>query len=91
MNDYYRNLIANEFRNCVDNTIQRISQGTTRRPFHSALLSDEALFWSSFERSFSTSFGQRVIEEIARIVALSNGAAIAERQKSTIVTLDRSE
>ena len=88
MNNHYRSLIAAEFRNCVDNTIQRISQGTTHRPFHSALLSDEALFWSSFERSFSTSFGQRVIEEIARIVALSNGAAIAERQKSTVVTLD---
>lgn len=88
MNEKYRSQIANEFRNCVDNTIKRISHGSTYRPFHSALLSDEALFWSSFERSFSTSFGQRVIEEIARIVALSNGAKTAERQKSTMVTLD---
>lgn len=88
MNEKYRTQIANEFRNCVDNTIKRISHNPTYRPFHSALLSDEVLFWSSFERSFSTSFGQRVIEEIARIVALSNGATIAERQKITNVTID---
>lgn len=83
MDTKYRKLIADEFRNCVDNTIKRVSQGSTYRPFHSALLSEEALFWSSFERSFSTSFGQRVIEEIAKIVALSNGATSAERQKVT--------
>ena len=88
MDTKYRKLIADEFRNCVDNTIKRISQGSTYRPFHSALLSEEALFWSSFERSFSTSFGQRVIEEIAKIVALSNGATSAERQKVTNATLD---
>ena len=88
MDTKYRKLIANEFRNCVDNTIKRVSQGSTYRPFHSALLSEEALFWSSFERSFSTSFGQRVIEEIAKIVALSNGATSAERQKVTNATLD---
>lgn len=88
MNRYYRNLIANEFRNCVDNTIERLSGEPTYRPFHSALLSEEVLFWSRFERSFSTSFGQRVIEEIARLVVLSNGATAAQRQRETYVQLD---
>ncbi len=89
MNEHYRSLIASEFRNCVSNTIQRISSNEqTYRPFHTALLSEDAIFWSAFERSFSTSFGQRVIEEIARLVALSNGAEEASRQKETLITID---
>ena len=84
MDAKYRELIANEFRNCVNNTITRISANAqTYRPFHTALLSEEVIFWSGFERSFSTSFGQRVIEELARLVALSNGAEDAKRQKET--------
>jgi hypothetical protein len=61
----------------------------TYRPFHTALLPEEAIFWSSFERSFSTSLGQRVTEEIARLVALSNGASQAKRQADTIVQIDQ--
>lgn len=89
MDLYYRDLIANEFRSCVNGTIQRV-MGTeqTYRPFHTALLSEDAIFWSAFERSFSTSFGQRVIEEIARLVALSNGASQARRQVATTVRID---
>lgn len=90
MDKKYKDLIANEFRNCVDGTIDRIfNNEQTYRPFHRALLSDDVIFWSGFERSFSTSFGQRVIEEIARIVALSNGATNAARQKSTIINIDQ--
>ena len=89
MNIRYRRLIADEFRNCVNNTIRRISDEPTYRPFHTALLSEEAIFWSRFGRSFSTSFGQRVIEEIAKIVALANGAEAAERQVETIIRIDR--
>lgn len=88
MDKYYRELIATEFKNCVNNTIKRINDEATYRPFHTALLSEEAIFWSRFERSFSTSFGQRVVEELARIVALSNGATEAERQKTTFIDLD---
>ncbi len=88
MDKKYKDMIAQEFRSCVDGTISRISGSETYRPFHSALLSEEVIFWSRFERSFSTSFGQRVIEEIAKIVALSNGAEQAQRQKTTIITLD---
>ncbi len=89
MNDHYRKLIAAEFENCVTRTISRINASElTYRPFHSALLSEEAIYWSRFERSFSTSFGQRVIEEVAKLVALSNGAQDACRQKETIVSID---
>lgn len=89
MNMHYRNLIADEFRNCVNGTIERVmSTEQTYRPFHTALLSEDAVFWSAFERSFSTSFGQRVIEEIARLVALSNGATHAKRQVETTVRID---
>lgn len=89
MNEYYRKQIADEFRNCVIGTISRVSNNQqTYRPFHSALLSDEVIYWSGFERSFSTSFGQRVIEEIAKLVALSNGAEDACRQKETTIRID---
>lgn len=89
MDTYYRQLIADEFRNCVNRTIDRIIHSErSYRPFHTALLSDEVVFWSAFERSFSTSFGQRVIEEIARLVALSNGADYAKRQVETFIKID---
>lgn len=89
MNSKYKQLIEKELRNCVDGTISRILRNEqTYRPFHAALLSEDVIFWSGFERSFSTSFGQRVIEEIAKIVALSNGAAAAERQKITFIDID---
>ena len=89
MQDRFKKLIANEFSNCVRNTINRMSiNEPTYRPFHTALLSEDVIYWSRFERSFSTSFGQRVIEEIAKIVALSNGASEVQRQKTTIVNID---
>ena len=92
MNDHYRKLIAQEFRDCVDGTIHRVTnRDDDYRPFHEALLSEEVLFWSAFERSFSTSFGQRVIEEVARLVALSNGAENASRQKETFIKIDAAQ
>lgn len=60
----------------------------TERPFHTALLSRNIIYWSGFERSFSTSFGQRTIEELARLAALSNGAEDASRQKETNIEID---
>lgn len=92
MNQRYRRLIAQEFQGCVDGTIRRVmNRDDDYRPFHAALLSDDVLFWSAFERSFSTSFGQRVIEEVARLVALSNGADEASRQKESYVRIDRAQ
>lgn len=74
MNEAQRLAIADEFRSCVNRTIERTERDIGYRPFHGALLSEEALFWSKFERSFSTSFGQRVIEKISAIAAVSGGA-----------------
>lgn len=89
MQAHYKELIAKEFTDCVENTISRIlSKEQRERPFHSALLSKDVIFWSALERSFSTSFGQRVIEEIARLVVLSNGADEAKRQKVTSIIID---
>lgn len=89
MDPQYRDRIANEFRKCVDDTIRRVANTSrTYRPFHTALLSEDVIYWSSFERSFSTSFGQRVIERIAELVALSNGADAVERQKETEISID---
>lgn len=87
MEKKYKKIIADEFKNCIQGTIERLANEETHRPFHSALLSQEALFWSRFERSFSTSFGQRVIEQISKVAALSGGAKDASNQKATTVEL----
>ena len=89
MNAKYQQVIANIFRSCVNDTITRVLRNPpTYRPFHSALLPDEAIFYSSFERGFSTSFGQKVIEQVAYLVALANGADEAQRQKESWLQLD---
>lgn len=87
MDKRYRDLIALEFKECVENTIKRLQNQDTYRPFHQALLSEQALFWSRFERSFSTSFGQRAIEKISKAAVLSNGASAADNQKATILPI----
>lgn len=88
MDEKYRNLITNEFRSCVKETIKRMSDEETNRPFHEALLSKNVLKWSRFERSFSTSFGQKTIENISKYAALSGGASKVERQKETLCVID---
>ncbi len=83
----YSDAIAQEFLNCITSTIRRLENAESHRPFHASLLSSDALFWSRFERSFSTSFGQRVIEKISLLAALSGGATDAANQRATIVNL----
>ncbi len=61
----------------------------TYRPFHEALLTKELITASSFERSFSTSFGQGPIEEISKIIAIDNGF-LCERQKQIRVDVTKS-
>lgn len=73
-------------RECVNNTIKRLKTDRTFRPFHEALLSKELVIASAFERSFSTSFGQKAVEEISQKIAISTGA-ICERQKETQVNI----
>lgn len=86
MDSYYRKLIADEFLACITKTIGRIQARTDKKeannnPFQEILLPEEAVFWARFERSFSTSFGQRLVETISKYVALANGAESAETQK----------
>ncbi|VAW95021.1 hypothetical protein MNBD_GAMMA21-1603 [hydrothermal vent metagenome] len=87
MNNQYKDLIRAEFKICVENTIERLKKNPTHRPFHEALLSPEVLLWSRFERSFSTSFGQRAIERISKYVAMAYGAEAAETQRETQCSL----
>ena len=91
MEKKYKKIIASEFLKCIEGTISRLENEETHRPFHTALLSQEALFWSRFERSFSTSFGQRVIEQISKVAALSGGASDASNQKITTINLARKQ
>lgn len=80
MRQDYRDAIAQEFLDCVRRTIERVRADDGYRPFHRALLSEDVLRWSRFERSFSTSFGQGVIERISKIAVLSGGAEDAQVQ-----------
>ena len=91
MREEYKEIIAKEFERCVINTIRRLEKEETNRPFHKALLSEDALVWSRFERSFSTSFGQRVIEKISKVAALAGGASESNNQKETFINIDESK
>src|SRR5690606_31120876 len=73
---------------CVNRTIIRVAKDATHKPFHKALLTKELAIASTFERSFSTSFGQGPVEEISQIIALSTGAE-SERQKVTRVNINK--
>lgn len=71
---------------CVLRAFSRVSNNLSYRPFHEALLSEEVIKASSFERSFSTSFGQGPVEQISKLLANDNGS-YAERQKETQVNV----
>lgn len=77
-------------RTCVSNAIsrtnKRVTNNTSPKPFHQALLTEEIVKISSFERSFSTSFGQGPIEEISELVAQTNGFQ-TERQKENFLSV----
>lgn len=75
---------------CVENAIKRtnkkIETNSSPKPFHTALLTTDIVRISSFERSFSTSFGQGPIERISRLVAINNGFE-ASLQKESMVNI----
>jgi hypothetical protein len=76
-------------QDCVNRAIERVKKNKTFQPFHEALLTKKLLASASFERSFSTSFGQGPIEEISKILATANGAECA-RQKETLANVNKS-
>lgn len=65
----------------VTDTIRRTKFNllNDKKPFHKALLDEEVIKLSSFERSFSTSFGQKYVEEISRLIVEGTGIR-CERQ-----------
>lgn len=73
-------------RSCVTRALKRTSENRTYRPFHECLLTKELVTASSFERSFSTSFGQGPIEEISQLIAIDFGFE-AKRQFETYVNV----
>lgn len=73
-------------RSCITRTLKRTSENKTYRPFHESLLTKELVNASSFERSFSTSFGQGPIEEISQLIANDFGFE-TKRQKETYVNI----
>ena len=85
--------VREEFERCVINTIKRRTKARKKsRPFHDRLLFNSigasGVKTSAFERSFSTSFGQRAIEKISQLVASDfDGTEEVYRQKETIISL----
>ncbi|MCF5900926.1 TdeIII family type II restriction endonuclease [Aeromonas veronii] len=84
--DDIKKILSECVRGALDRTNKKIESEKSHKPFHSALLTDAIVKVSSFERSFSTSFGQGPIEKISEIVAKGNGFE-AQRQKVSMVNL----
>ena len=72
--------------NAISRATNKISGQTSPKPFHEALLTKQIVKISSFERSFSTSFGQGPVEEISELVAQSNGFE-TQRQKESMLNI----
>jgi hypothetical protein len=92
MNNETKILIKDELLRSVVQTIYRVKATLEKErndtsignPFTKRLLHDDIVIPAKFERSFSTSFGQRTIEMISRLIAIShNGTTEAENQKHT--------
>lgn len=59
-----------------------------KNPFGYRLVPDEIWKGSKFERSFVTSLGQGIFEQIGKIVALGSGAVEAENQHDTTLIIN---
>ncbi len=79
-----KEILVRSVSNTISRTTKRIASNKSHKPFHDALLTSDIVKISSFERSFSTSFGQGPIEQISELVAIDNGFQ-ACRQKVTLV------
>jgi len=86
MTEETKKKIEGILESCVSRALIRTAKNKTYRPFHESLLTKELVNASSFERSFSTSFGQGPIEEISQLIAIDSGHQ-AERHKETQVNV----
>lgn len=70
----------------ISRTQKKLDEEKSHKPFHKALLTEDIVRVSSFERSFSTSFGQGPVEKISELVAIENGFE-TQRQKEVLLNL----
>jgi hypothetical protein len=87
-----RNRIYDLFLDCSVRTLERVEQKignntNETQPFHEALIPREIIIPAKFERSWSTSFGQKTVERMARIVVEDFGGE-AEGQHTETMTID---
>lgn len=95
MNDVTKSRIKQRISSKMDSIIRRrieslpsdLQNISTTNPFGSRLVPQEIWKGSKFERSFVTSFGQGVYEQIAYEIALGSGA-YAQNQHSETVRLN---
>lgn len=88
MDNETKEIIKSILWECVNGAIKRTQNTIPHKPFHEALLTKELNAAATFERSFSTSFGQGPIEKISRVISIYNGAE-AVRQKETMVNVNK--
>lgn len=72
--------------NIIKETLKRVKKNlvSDRKPFHKALLNDEIIKLSSFERSFSTSFGQKYVEAISKLIVEDTTKNVDRGRKTKI-------
>lgn len=95
MNHVTKNRIKDRIRQKADSILDRrirefpndMAELFARNPFGARLVPDEIWKGSKFERSFVTSFGQGVYEQIALEIARGSGA-IAENQHRETLTIN---
>lgn len=88
MNQETKEQVRENLRDSVARAIKRVAQNLTHKPFYEALLTPEIVKASSFERSFSTSFGQGSVEGISKIIIEGAGTSCI-RQKESLIDIYR--
>ena len=92
LSDTARQAIYELFLDCSVRTLSRVEekigqQNNESQPFHEALIPREIIIPAKFERSWSTSFGQKTVERIARLVVEDFGG-VAEGQHVENMQID---
>jgi len=88
-----RNEIYELYLDCSVRTLERVenkigAKNTESQPFHDVLIPKEIIIPAKFERSWSTSFGQKTVERMARIIVNDFGG-IAMGQHVEAMDIDQ--
>jgi len=70
-------------RECVVKKLESYSPETQHMPFHSSLIGQDRMALFSFIHSLNTSFGTKIFEPIAHLIAETNFRAIREYEVGT--------